>query len=290
MARLSIEKTKGKVYTLAELCSLKTVDGNEHPSHVIHPLSEDKALGQAVSAHLASLGFRRFSYFGAGAFALVLSTVEGQLVRLSLSKKESQRPSHPAILQPQYTAFVRNRGKPTVRIEVFPEVKTEGITIAEIDALSKILWQDGIFPCDIYTHGNVGRLPGGQLVALDAGQFMTYSAGKMGVDDLKQGGWIDAQGEWAQHHCFPQIKQHRITGTAPQKILERLEAKRGKGSLVVQALADGFYPSEAGQLFIDAAAHEGKKASGGFREHFRQERQRRLKGHLGPDTPSPQIR
>ncbi len=224
---------------------------------------------------LGDMGFRQFEYLGAGIHAVGLHTTEGQVVRLSREMMDvSERPLHPAILQPIMTRRIKAGGE-SVLLEVLPRVRTEGVTDAQQQMVYKALQKSGWHVGDVEKKGNVGimELGGREVpVLVDAGRVEVFLDKKVDNDEhLKP--WLDDKGQWLQKAFDPRTAVSGVVDRAGLNHVER--ALRGKKSMgdhvaslrqwkdvdtrrqsqtVAAIREDGMYPEQLAQLYERAAA------------------------------------
>lgn len=162
-----------------------------------------KALEQA----LQSLECSSLTFFAEGGAALVMRRPDGVLIRFrlddpELAKKlgvphayEPPRINHPAILLPTRIERVG-----PVKVEYWPEVKTEGVTQEDVKAVIEALTTSGLHlelvragafspkaPGDIRI-GNVGLLPDGTPVAFDTLNIFAPPIGSLRKEAASTGG------------------------------------------------------------------------------------------------------
>lgn len=318
---MKVWETKGQYHTLESLCqytyhpllgdSMYAEAGTDPPYNGFEALKEWPTLRKLAIEKLNELGFRRFAYIGHGDFAIVLKTVENQVVRISVDSEENKRLIHPAILQPYITYLIHDKSEarsPTLRLEVLtqikdldghtqPEISIENITEEHVNILKKILRKSGLFPLDLSIK-NIALLTDGTPVVIDGGAVTLQSDMKMSMDENILQDWlvVDKYGikTWKQYAFHPEIEKGEVHGTLKPADIEMLRRESGEDSqLYLAALEDGLYRAELGQLIINAsAAHQKILEAGGadnFRETLRAER-KKIDKISGPDNDWPKIR
>ena len=114
-----LRQTAGEYYSLERLLEL------QHYFTETYLAPQDLETRQAIAEYVGDLGFRRLTYFGSGEHALVLDTVDDQLVRI-VQNSERRRDTNPYILQPIYTTSDKVEQMLGFRIEVLPKLYAEG--------------------------------------------------------------------------------------------------------------------------------------------------------------------
>jgi len=314
-------ETKGQYQTLDELVkydyfpSMGSSAYKDNPSlrpyNGYEALKDWPVLRGLLAGKFDELGFRRLAYVGSGDFAIVLKTVENQVVRISVDTEENKRPKHPAILQPHVTYLVRdesNPESPVLRVEVLVQVKdkdaravsgidTEGVGSDHVKVLKDVLGKSGLEPQDLQIK-NIALLSDGTPVVIDGGAVRQNPNTEILLDEGMLADWlsVDTNGQktWKQYALHPEIEKAEITGTVTSKDIEQLWDLLGEDSQLYRAaLEDGLYRAELGQLLVDAteiwdvALQAGQKTS--FREILAETR-RRYNKISGPEDDWPKVR
>jgi|GEM_PF-6483762 len=264
-----------------------------YPPATIKALSYTPGLVDMLTKDLEKEGFRRFRYFREGSNAIILETVDNQLVRISApvydaatkiyapdKRMHSSDPYsgygvrnsriwHPIILQPISTHDYENEGKPYLRYEVLPKLHRIYGGKAEdrdkIKIIEEALHKSGISILDL-DNKNVGSLllPDGReiLLALDVGMAVfrkdprTCGTG----EHLKP--WLTPDGHFLQCEAEPRIKSHpkrqgTPSGVVPDEEIGSYERARKRyvrqPSATTELLNRGLYPEEINELMEQAA-------------------------------------
>ncbi len=216
---------------------------------------------QAVAAYLSEIGFRQFAYFDSGEHAIVLDTVEDQLVRIVLSI-ERKRDFVPHVLQPIYATSELAEHALGFRIDVLPKLFNKGTEVHE-HALEVALAKVHYHFRSLYSR-NVMLLPDGTPIIVDGDAVLTEAEFREKVkqrfvniyrdvktfDEFKSEpdppyywGEMNDQTSWKQKKLLPQIGTGELTGVIPGQRLRALEVKFGTQDHLVVAIRDeGLYP------------------------------------------------
>ncbi len=227
---------------------------------------------QELIEGLKKLGYRGLEPIGHGSYAITFHTTENQIIRIALDGTESPRKNLPYVLQPIETHTIGN-----FKIEVLPEVDTAGVTEQHARAIYKKALQDGLLPWDIIDHkdrvrtSNIGLLPDGTPVVLDADAIHTYVPGKSrkSPQELEKEyhtkypddpnpeekyQW-EEKGKTKQEIHFP---HKEVKGVVPLETLERVKQTMQNDSVIIKLFEErGLYSEEAGKaLQVIAEQHE----------------------------------
>ncbi len=148
---------------LTRPCWIKGMEGQDEPDPVAQNLLRPiwSADLDALGARLIDLGIDRLAPLGAGASSVVLDAADGRVVRLGLGDLVDIPPIA-GVVQP----LARGRVG-VLRFEIMPLAQTDGMTEADVLAVSQTLLRHGWAFTDRGVD-NVGLL-GGQVVVIDPG-------------------------------------------------------------------------------------------------------------------------
>jgi hypothetical protein len=216
---------------------------------VVDELAHNGRLLNTLTKELSNMGFRKFSYLGAGDNSLVLETTENQLVRICLQGmgENGLRPDHPAILQPIVRQII-HQGIPfdrhTLMIEVMPKVRTQGVEAHHAALLEEGLKKSGYILDDMYEID--AKNPFGKRIRDKAGNpvYRTTNIGLIDVDgktapvlidtgrirkikrtakdNTHLAPWLDADGTWLQKKFDPRIEVTNVINGKELKHVDEL--------------------------------------------------------------------
>jgi hypothetical protein len=321
MTNTSEQKTEKKTYHPFEHF---ITDSEGYYPWVVHEMRYDENAVRAVSKALSDMGFRRFSYLGAGGQSLVLETTEHQLVRIALAGLAGDnniRPKHPAILQPitRKKLHIGLLSPKTLLIEVMPKVRSEGVTQDHCRMVYEALEKDGITTEDTYQRDNIER-----VIKDEQGRSL-YRTCNVGLIDLdgkevpvlidpgmikqksllpKIGGykhvnfWVDENGRWLQEKYDMRREPTNVINSrklmdignvmkGDDSFLRKLRLKKDTRheSQTIKAIAeDGLYPDEVAKLYERAIEH--RQGDENFSDTLRREREA-MRGNSAPSTAAP---
>jgi hypothetical protein len=287
------------LYTLAEIAE-NGFNDDCYQSAIERLLSGNSAVLSSVTRELDRLGFRRFSVLGRGSNALVLTTTDNQLVRLSRAGNTERltRPSHPAILEALFREILpvtANAGdsarKYDIILEVLPKINP---CYSHRNLLASALRLSGLQPYDIHHTGNVGEIEfEGKTIPLliDVGLIKkdyAYTPEENAKLKKALSLWLTKDGEWIQRKWLKAQRQKfdlmqnatGLTGAIPREQVENLDSVlRGpddaarRESQTVKALnEDGMYEGELADLYDRAAKRIDPSKNQNFSELLKEER------------------
>lgn len=254
---------------------------------IVRQMREKPGLQRAMEQELDALGFRHFSYVGAGEFALALHTVDNQVVRLCDGLFERERIKHPAILQPIDTHRFSVDGKEYM-IEVLPRVRTDNVKKNDSEKVKRALELSGIEVFDVRKAGNVGYIDvnGKDVpVLVDAGmarysERLRCEQQKHDTGHLSE--WIGKDGVWLQHKLEKRTKPSGvITGEqlaemewGMGKYQQGADADDRKGpSQTLGAISeDGFYAVQVEKMYAEAVKKLDAQPDANFSDLLKAER------------------
>lgn len=251
-------QTAGTYYGLENL-----LEFNLYHFNYVSSALQDLEKRRAVAEYVEDLGFRRLTYFDSGTHALVLDTVDDQLVRI-VHKSERRRDSIPHVLHPIYATSNEEEQMLGFRIEVLPKLYVEG-TREHAYSLTEALAKLG-YNFRSNTPENVRLLPDGTPIIVDADAIQTenefremweqgewkrgytwesYQSFKNHPDPPYYWGELDYPASWTQKKLIPQIGTGEITGVISGSRLRTLETKLGHEDSLVATIRDrGLYPAQ----------------------------------------------
>ena len=252
-----LRQTAGEYYPLDRLLEFDSYFTKEHT--ILRDLKRRKALAEYVGG----LGFRRLTYFDSGEHALVLDTVDDQLVRI-VQKSERRRDSIPYVLQPIYATSDNVEEMLGFRIEVLPKLHAKGTGEGRHIYSLEVALAKSDYYFRSHTLENVRLLPDGTPIIVDADAVLTETEYRKGLrgpyliigvqssETLKNRpdppyywGEMDDINSWTQKKLIPQIGTGDITGVISGSRLRTLETKlRHNDPLVVAIRDEGLYPAQ----------------------------------------------
>jgi hypothetical protein len=149
----------------------------------------------------------------AGAASVVLETPEGDVLRIG---PKGGRPNIPEVLQPTHSQEFQN-----YQVERLPKVETKGITDADVASMEKQLNARGYTMSDPGTD-NLGKLPDGRLVVIDAGAVSPMQSGGKPTGEAAQGSQPPEQ---PATEAQPGVEQPAQPKQTPEDIKAQLHAR-----------------------------------------------------------------
>ena len=244
MARSKREKIPFDYITLEELCRYNNSGlryGNYFCS-AFRAIRQNPEIFKIVSETLKILGMRRFQYIANGDRAMILKSIDNQIIRISYAERSNPRLYHPCVLQP-IKHYDFNQFPRPLRIEVMPRMQSDKnnqrpkpITLEDEERLYEALEESNLCAPDLNLR-NAAYLKDGTPIIIDADVvepigFRKFNRATLPI--LLDGDHLEdwhteittdsgKKRVWKQHACFPAIQTGVLSGVITGNEIGNLE-------------------------------------------------------------------